>query len=514
MSAKVRAALKGGGAIVLLASFFVLTGPVNRSEAEDAYEYAWRVESFRGSELLDGQHLLYFPAASAVYRFFHWVTPGIRAIHVLSWISALATGGMLVLFYRLLRGRLDFNKADALTGCVVFGLLYGIWRYAAEAEIYGLSGLFALLLLAVAVGDDGRVRYPALAAVCGVAGVGIHVMNILPAFAVGIAWLLQRQWKNALVYGGAFGLLMVLMYGGAFFAGLDAEQLSRVSPLAYQGGLLSPASYARAIVGLGSGVFAYQFIFGFSVVRSFALRSFPGMMLNEECFFGEKIGAGPAATGLVFLVMAAGILTVLLFRGFKGWKLDRQRPGAWWLLVISMTWFLLFAVVIFRYDPAAPEFWIQALPALALLAFSFVATGNRMPSIRRGLVVFAGVLLLHNAGVGMFLLKMQDADYNAVKAAPLLERVVEDDLVLSSDNPVFFHYLRYMSPAEVVNLYAVKEEGYIDLRDRVRNTSGTVYAFDDLGNPAPNMRLRTPELWERAKVLGEQLASEEITILP
>ncbi len=494
-----------------LVLFFLATSPVNRSEAEDAYDYAWRVETSSGVDLLDGNHLLYFPAMKMLYEAVEHLE--IRAFPVLVCFSAVSTAGLLFLVYQLLRRRLGFERIDALLASAALGSCYGVWRYAAEAEIYAISGALALLLLLVAVGEDGYVRHPVVSALIALAGVCMHIMNILPAFAIGVVCIFQRRWKTAMLYGCLFSGAMLLLVALLFPLGWDIRETLQVSPLAYSGGLFKLASYPRALIGLGSGIVSSQFVFGWEAVRQLAVELFPGMMLSEECFFGKAVGASLALTGAVLALACALAFLALVVR--LPWRkgLEPLPVAAKSIAMVLGIWCAIFVATIFKYDSAAPEFWIQTIPPLFLLVFSCVALRGGVVRLRIAMLVFTGLLFMHNGLVGILPLTKASTDYNYCKTKPLLELVGRDDLVLTSDNPVYFHYLRYVCHGEVVDLYGIGAGGEDELLERVASCAGSVYAFDDLGNPPPSMRLRLPNQWERVKKLGERLSKDTTIIL-
>ncbi|VGO12175.1 hypothetical protein PDESU_00726 [Pontiella desulfatans] len=496
------------GMVGLLALFYFASGPVNRTEAEDAYEYAWRLENESGMALLDAHHLLFLPLAKVVST----VVPHARALGVLGFIGSVATALMLYCFYRVLHSQLGVRPRDALVASLVPGVSYGVWRYAAEAEIYALSGMFAVWLLAVAIKSDGRIGSPVVSAIIAAMGSCIHIMNVLPAFAVGVVCLCRKQWRGAVVYGMAYVIVLLAVVGVLVALGWDAEGMHDVSQFAYEGSLFSPRSYPRAVVGIGSGVLSSQFVFAWETVGHWIAQAFPGMGIAEEMFFGKVLGMRLAVIGTATLVACFVSAIGLAFKSIKGWRLPEKHGSSATLAAVAGLWLLLYALIVFRYDPAAPEFWIQAIPAIFLFIFSLQSMGGRFPHLRAAFVLFLVCMLLHNGLVGMLPLKRADADYNAVKASPLLARVEADDLVLSSGSWIFYQYLRYHCPCDVVYLFAV--DASADLECRIAGVQGQVYGFDDLGNPPSSLMLRYPEQGNWARKMGLELRdNSSITIV-
>ena len=500
--------MKEGLLVFLLSvALYALTAPVNRTEAEDAYDYAWTVENVAGADLLDGQRLLFFPVARGLFLVAgRWL--GVRrALPVLIGFSVIATAGYLAILFRLLRTRMGFSRRDAWMGVGLIGSLYGVWRYAAESEVYGPSALVAGLLLLVAVRPSGDLAASWRMGACAVLATLTHIMNLPLALALGLLLLIRRKFAAAARYALVCALGLGLAFAVAFAWGLDFESVMSVAP---GGGGTWPrwSSGPRMLVGIGSASIASQFVFAFEIVRARLPGLLPSLLMTEESFMGRAFGPAWGIAGLATLGLgAAALLRVArcALRAPAQSAPDPAADGAKTVLHLTLLYLALYTAVILRFNPAATEFWVQAVPFLGLALLAALRAGGRMAAARPALLMLALASIAHNGIVGMLPLKFRSADLNAVKAAPVLERATDRDLVLTGDNPKFFRYLRYYSPARVLDLYGVSW-GRMDAVEReILDHPGRVYAFDDLGDPPAAVRSRLPEPSERAEAIGLRL---------
>jgi hypothetical protein len=128
------------------------------------------------------------------------------------------------------------------------------------------------------------------------------------------------------------------------------------------------------------------------------------------------------------------------------WNVDQTWGAAIWLAG-SCAMALLF-------EPANPEMWLPALPALWLCAGRLWLRGARVRTPgggRRCPAAAVALLLLHNAAGGLALVWSGDGDYCRRKMAAVIERAGPDDWILTADSHSTITYLQYHTPARVVD---------------------------------------------------------------
>ncbi len=127
----------------------------NRTEAEDAYEYALMVE--QGDEhswYYHQHHLLYGPMMRGLWKTTQSFGHNIRAFDVLRLCSSLFASGTLFFFFLFCYRRFSLRPVSSLLATAFYGLSYGFWRYATESEIPLAASFF--VSVALYYGTDER----------------------------------------------------------------------------------------------------------------------------------------------------------------------------------------------------------------------------------------------------------------------------------------------------------------------------------------------------------------------
>lgn len=439
-----------------MAGLYGLTAARNRTEAEDAFDLAWRVEHARGAELLHPHHLAYLPAmrplcaaASAL------AGRPVRAHPVLAAAGAVCAGGAVALFALLLGGPLGAGRGRAWAAAAGLAFSYGFWRYAAEAEIYAPMLLFALASWALAARADRPVRAALSGAVGGVALL-FHVFAAIPVLAAVPLWLaLRGRWRPAAVHFASAAALAAAVYAAA---GLSPRgEAANGDALRREAGVRAGA-LAKGAVAFGQTVVSGNFLFAQPRFAAEMQRRYPLRMLEEEVFMGRHarpwMRVVPWATLAALLAAAAAVLAAGL-RARR--RPPEERPAAGddpgarrAALAAGLTWLVLHAGLLLVKEPGNPELWIAALPAAWIVAASLAAMA-RVPA--GPALALAAALAAHNGAGGMALLRDPAGDYNAAKAAPIRRVARAGDRVLTAGGPVFFRHLRYGCPAEVTDLW-------------------------------------------------------------
>ena len=131
--------------------FYIWTMPENYSEAEDAYDFAFRVEQGTLQDQLGVNRLLALPIFSILYKFISGLGLEVRAFTFMVYLNQIFAVGSLILFCRILFDQLVLQhkfsvaKKGSCIGVGLLGLSYGFWRYASVPETYMLAIFFSLV---------------------------------------------------------------------------------------------------------------------------------------------------------------------------------------------------------------------------------------------------------------------------------------------------------------------------------------------------------------------------------
>jgi len=472
------------GLFLLAVAFLVWTVPANHTEAEDAYEYARRVEQEAGSSLFHLHHLLYLPLAQGVFRLLQTAGYAGRSFPVLIGISVLCGALALSLFAALLARRRGLAAALPFSLGLLFS--YGFWRYACEAEIYAPALSIALAVFWM-LSQPWTDRRRALAvSLLSAFGICIHVMNVIPLLGgVAVFYLVDRKVKRAVTHvwltGAATALVYVVIAGtvGLYVPSGDSQPL--------EGGL-NLAMFAKGAVGFSQAVVSGNFLFICPDFQQKIQELFPYRMFAEEVFMGNRISMpgfyaalGTLMTGLAGMLLL--LLNMARRRFREGWPLEWNAP-----LVAALFWLTALAGVILVFEPGNPEMWVMALPPLWWMIACVL---DRLSHPLRG-SVFVGVILLglHNWVGGLALIQSRKGDYNAQKASWLLDQNLAEALIVTAESHVFITYLNYWSDAKILSVTPVgtTEKTVAE----IQKWPGPVYVLDEVFHPIPALANRFP----------------------
>jgi hypothetical protein len=472
------------------------TAPVNRSEAEDAYYYAMRVEQPSAAREYHAHHALYLPTGRILYRAANALGLEVRGLEVLSaWsrVSGAVCVGLLV----WLLGRMGRPAGPAALGLLGS---YGFWRYSAEAEIYAPVMALSLLALVAAVRPGSRSGPWAVAVL--LAGALLLHVAALAAWA-GVTAVLWDRGRRRAALGVGFGAALL---AGGVLAALHAKEglvLFSDPGVARAGGI---GALARAVPAFGHTLVSGNFIFANPAWADAIQRMFPGRLLTEEVFMGRHAPAGTIGLAgfTLAVVVVAGIARMAdAIRARRADPADRDRRA---LARGACVWMALSAAAALWIEPGNPEMWLMALPAVWLW---IGLTWNSGPRFRAWLPWgFSAALLAHNWVGGLRLLRDPAGDYLARKADAVAGLAGPGGIVLTADSHVFVTHLAYRTGAEVLDAKHLSLESFNrSVRSRP-DTPGRVWVYDDVWNPLPPVLCRRPEDVRRLRELGDALRAE------
>ena len=482
--------------------FYWNAGIANHTEADDAFEYAYMVETSHHAWLYHPHHLLYGAVTKSVYTVVQTLGYGGGAYSFLVFISALSAAGALFLFYRFCYQRYSMRPVSSLFATGFLALSYGFWRYACEAEVILPAGFLVLWAVYLATAPEPRKRQVVGAALVSGMSVLFHVMNGVPVFiAIPLFYLLQRRFRFAFLHSAIAGSLVLLAYLLVFF--FKSDQLF-THALPALGDRLDGSMIPKGLVGFGQCLVSGNFLFSFSAFSDWLTRLFPARMLMEELYMGSHISRFHQVAPVLSLAALLATGWLGLVKAIGSWRKERSNEhanslvvvGGWQTIAIVGLWFFIYAGAVLLLEPGNPEVWV-----LGLLPFWLLVCGLFIAPIARAnelwivllMVVFLG---LHNFVGGIGILRHAETDYNIQKAAWVLENLDEDHTLITAGNPVFVRYLNYHSKARVVDL----NQHPLDALPDLLAGSAAVYLLNDVFDYPASMKVRFPS---QAKTVGK-----------
>ena len=458
----------------------------NRTEAEDAYEYAMMVESEGHAWVYHPHHLLYGSLMKAGYSGLKSLGWNGRAFDFLMLMSSLSAAGTLFLFFQFCYRRFSLRPVSSLLATGLLAVSYGFWRYAAEAEIVLPASLFGLAALYCATVPDRSRKMAGLAVLISVLAVLMHIMNAVVVFvAIPCFYLLRRRWEASAVHwllcaGGVSSVFFVFHSAGLIHEGVHGGFL----PLGF-------GSFVKAAIALGQCMVSGDFMMGFVSVRAVLAKLFASRMLMEEFYLGARL-ARPMVlfSTLTFLVLGGLVIGAVRRAGWvwKNWIHDRARmhlPEGLPAIAVVAVWFLGYAGLLLFVEPGNPELWVMGLIPFWLLICGLIllplTVDNRLWLPAAVLVL----LFVHNGVGGIGALGDPEKDYQHQKAKWIIEHATANDVVVTAGNPVFERYLRYHFEGNVIYLYGE----FPDLEELLAR-SDRVFVLGDVFNQAESLRIR------------------------
>ncbi|HZA92482.1 MAG TPA: hypothetical protein VE420_07635 [Gemmatimonadales bacterium] len=480
-------------AVLGLGTIYVLTGPGNRSEADDAFWFADDIEHEGLRELLGEAHtahLLFLPLARGLFNMLRLAGIDVRAYDAVRLTNCFVAATAVVLFSTLLRTRFRLSPFAAMTGAAGLAVSYGFWRYANEAEAYAVAILVIVVLCLVAFTGLPSTRSVIVASGLATLGTFIHILSVIPAvIVVPFILLLQRRIRDMAVYVLGFTLFVgVIGYGAYRYAALPQQS--------FAGYLLGPspeASYSprvipESVVSLGQGIGTSNFLFAYPGIARRIVAAFPKAYLVEEQYAGER------SDSIVRIVPLATVPLLLLLATVLVWSMRRHLQGRGLPPTIAVplaavaAWILAYWLVVARWSSSAPEAWIPLLPAVWILIAVVVFERARTRMHRALVVALLVVLLVHNLVGGFWMMHSRSTDFNAVKARWLLDHSSSGDVILTADGAVFERYLRYFSTAKVVSLEGLSSEELVNTYAATVRQTGRVFATAGVFDPPSQLR--------------------------
>ncbi len=492
------------GLFLVVLAFLACTVPANHTEAEDAYEYARRVEQESGQMLFHPHHLLYLPLAQGVYHLLQAAGYAGRALPVLIGISVLCGALSVSLFAAWLARKRGLAAALPFSLGLLFS--YGFWRYACEAEIYTPALCVAVAVFWILHQPWTANRRILAVSLISAFGICIHVLNVIPLLGgVALFYWVSRKRRQAFAHVLLTSSLVALVYlAAANTTGLYVPPAD-TQPL--EGGL-SFAMFAKGSVGFAQAVVSGNFLFICPDFQQQIQTLFPYRMFAEEIYMGSRVSMGSfyAALG-TSLLGAAGILLLLLDvvrRRFRDcWPVEWTAS-----LAAALFWLVGLSGAVLLFEPGNPEMWVMALLPLWWCAALLL---ERLPRLlQRLLLVIALLLGLHNWVGGMALIQSRSGDYSVQKTRWLLSRATKDTLIVTAESHVYISYLNYWTDAEIMDLnYAGPSKKTLA---KIREWHGPVYVLSEVFSPLPALVARFPDSKERLAQVADALRLNSVKV--
>lgn len=480
-------------AVAGLTTIYALTGPENRSEAEDAFWLADDIENGTLRTLFGPghtAHLLFLPLGRGLFNISRLLSIDVRAYDAVRLANCLLAGAAVVLFGSVLRRRLRLSLFAAISGAAGLAVSYGFWRYANETEVYAVAILFIVLLCFVAFSGLRSTLAVIVAGAVAAFGMLIHILGAIPAvIVVPFILLLERRVRDVAVYILGCGVLAgTISYAAYRYAAPPkhsfAGYLLGQSPDSEYAAQALPAS----VLSVAQNVATSNFLFAHTGIAQRIVAAFPAQYLVEEQYAGVHsdsiVRTVPLIT--VSMLLLLFIVVVWFMRG-RLLEFNRLRRIANPLAAVTV-WIVAYLLIVIGPSSSAPEAWIPLLPAVWLIIAVVLFDIARGRTERMLVMALLAALLVHNLTGGFWMMRSKSTDFNAIKARWLLDNAHNRDVILTADGAVFERYLRYYTQAKVISLEELSSSQLSSIYSATVPQPGRIFATESVFHPPSELR--------------------------
>jgi hypothetical protein len=471
----------GFAVVAALTVFYFATSPQNHATALDSYGFAYWIRDLPLTTVPELRQFLWIAAMRVIYHATTAVLPLSDPFTIVGAVSAFQMSLAVVLLQRLLSRRLDVPSDAAWITAGAFAFSYGIWRYAAETEVYASAALLSIGLCHAAFSletGDGlrRSRNLAALAVCGgLATLAYQPIGVLAGFALP-AYIFMRLGfsrtilylavSGAVVFAGLF--LAFLMDGGGSAMGIGSVFDTDGKPLSLPTG----TDLLRALISLFQNFLSINWGFVFEPTRRLFEEN---AGYNYRSFLYSASFVGPGY--LVFFVslpLAALLFlaAVVLGRG------QRPGPGVRVPVTALLIWLAGQAVTVLLIDPRGLEAWLPTLFPLFLLLGLYVTGPLCRAGGRTVAVALVAVFVVHNYLAGVDVLASGERDFYEERAGRVIEMTGPDDLIVVIHDWSFNRFLSYAASSKNIDAARLPLS---EIREMIAGTlarGGKVVIFD------------------------------------
>lgn len=465
-------------AFIIIELFLFSFFPANRIEVDDAFWYAGSIRDYAYIDLFNPRFFLFLPLVKSIYDTILLLGINIDAYYFLCVVSAIFSGLTLLLLYDTLGKYLKFERWPALFVVALLGVSYEFWRYSMEAEVYIVAMFFVLLTLRLFLKweQDNSLRNLVWLSLIASITTLIYKPSFIPVYLIfSLLFFYHKKYFHFIIYN-AVGAFIII--GSFFIVYLQMTSETTFSGYLFGGANEPVGGPAGAIFVIASNMLSVLWLFGWEPAASFIIEHFPHKVVEEEMFLALQVADLLYLLFVVWLGIAASF-TFLVINAIKN-RLQYSKKRVK-ILSIILLWMLIYSGFLLFMDPTSNEPWLMIQIPLVIIFGAFLIEPLKKSRLWVAFT-FLFLVFINNTLGGVGLLSDQRYDYYRQKSEWLKINASADDHIVTYGPMSLIRYLRYYTPAEVINLEEDKDKAFKLFRN-AEKVRGDIYFPEDIFHP-------------------------------
>lgn len=492
--------LRAGAAIFLVWAIYILLMPVNRTENDDGYHYAYLMLHGSSEQLYQSRFPLFLPFERLIINASYFCHIAADPYKSMIWVSSIFAAAALFMFYMIARRRFLISHRSSLLAMLLLAFSYGFWRYAVEAELYSISHflIFTTLYLISSTKRNQLITIILASLIASIA-VLIYKPNFIPLFlAFPCYFLFIKLYKQYILFQ-LTGALFILLGYLVIFISVKVTQTTYLSYL-FSGSDGNNGNALMSVFVFVSDITTANFLYGFESVRELIHQRFPANMIVEEIMtasFYPWLNSFAIFTAICIVFTCLYLVYQRLRLKIKSIKSREVN----FLKSVMLIWLIMYWVLLSILDPDSPEPWMMLVPPFIFitgidLIYKLENNGNR--SAIYACYILLVFLILHNLSAAIIPNMNKNSDYNDNQGRQIISNASKNDVIICFGSYTEFYYLQYYSQAKVINanddLSGIKQ-----LVNQTLINKANVYLSNDVIYPVDVIRFRNPQNYKLLK---------------
>ncbi|MDP4219434.1 MAG: glycosyltransferase family 39 protein [Bacteroidota bacterium] len=458
---------------------YLLTLSRNLVASHDSVEYINGIDSHVW--FFHPHHLLYHVAAMLWLSLFQTFGVTTDSALIVESLNALFGAATVALIFYILKEKFGNSTKNALSTTVLIACSFGFWYYSLNVEIITIPQFFLVLSLVFLLRSPLRTKDLVLTGVFqGIAILffQVHVLFIIPVF-LRIYFLKENTAFPS--KAKAFGSYL-LPAAGLPILGYALVLIFNIHPHSLNEAMLWMTKYAhemsdawtvpslqslkKASIGFSHSIVGGQFLFAVPWFAQHTAEIFGKHELRDEFFLAHSIS--PIVSELLLVAAAIIALIVIYVVAVSIPSLKKIYLGQKTLLLPILSFFIVYCIFFFVWDPVDFQFWImQSILGWILLDRMLALSRQKNP---KRTAVFRVVLPLLLVSVNFFgsivLLHNESNDYFYMQSTALAKHVSPRDLIVTDQAWIEGDYYERFAKLPVFSPQAFAKETNSDTLQR------------------------------------------------